>query len=64
MMPPVHKYYLPWNSVPFAMRSLVAYITSFELTTYDGCLISGELILFNGKISSLHFISEIDDCLS
>ena len=64
MMPPVHKYYLPWNSVPFARRSIVGYITSFELTTYDDCRISGQLILINGEIRSLNFISEIDDCLS
>ena len=64
MMPPVHKYYLPWNSVPFARRSLVGYTTFFELTNYDDCRISGQLILINSKIRSLSFISEIDDCLS
>jgi len=64
MMPPVHKYYLPWNSIPFERRSIVGYITSFELTTYDDCRISGQLILINGEIRSLNFISEIDDCLS
>ena len=64
MMRPLHTYYLPWNSVPFARRSLVGYVTPFEITNYEGCLISGNLILINGEIRSLNFISEIDDCLS
>ncbi len=62
--PPVHKYYLTWNSVPFERRSLIGYITSFELTTYDDYRISGQLILINGEIKSINFVSEINNCLS
>tara|TARA_B100000029_G_scaffold426854_1_gene435945 strand:- start:1128 stop:1619 length:492 start_codon:yes stop_codon:yes gene_type:complete len=64
MMQPLHTYYLPWNGVPFERRSLVGYTTFFELTNYDNCRISGQLILINSEIRSLNFISEIDDCLS